>query len=84
MANSTDQALFRYVHHTFADNGTSLHPLQRTGQVSANGARSWWGRGTFARGAHIFDSPPARQSIETYPQMVPLLGSPRDPRYMVS
>ena len=44
MANSTDQALFRYVHHTFASDGTSLHPSQRTGDVSANGARSWWGR----------------------------------------
>lgn len=83
MANSTDQALFRYVHHTFADGGTSLHPSQRTGDVASNGARSWWGR-TFRTNTGLFDTPPARVDINPYPQIVPLTGSPRDPRFMVS
>lgn len=84
MANSTDQGLFRYVQHTFADNGVSLHPLQRTGQVSSVGTQSWWGRTFRGSGARIYDSPPARFDIHPFPLTVPLQGSPRDPRFMVS
>ena len=84
MANSTDQALYRYVHHTFATNGVSLHPLQRTGGVPAEGSQGWWGRHSSRGSNHLFDSPPAAQTINTFPQYVPLQGTPRDPRFMVS
>lgn len=84
MANSSDQNLYRYIHHTYRDGGVSLHPLQRAGQVSAEGSQPWFGR-TFAGGTrHFLDSPPARETIPVFPQVVPLLGSPRDPRFMVS
>jgi len=88
MANSTDQGLFRYVHHTFRDgaSGVSLHPLQRDGVVSADGNRAWGSnRRTFGpRSASIFDAPPAAEVYDIFPQTVPLIGSPRDPRFMVS
>ena len=82
MANSTDQALFRYVAHTFRMGTTSLHPLQRAGQVAADHTESFWGRGI--HGKSLFDTPPARFTIERFPMVVPLQGSPRDPRFMVS
>lgn len=83
MANSTDQNLFRYVQHSYRDGGVSLHPMQRAGDVSADGAQTWWGR-TFGRTQNLHDAPVAREVIPVFPQVVPLQGSPRDPRFMVS
>ncbi len=84
MANSSDQALFRYVHHTFATNGVSLHPLQRTGAVDAEGTGGWWKRMHSFGGKSIDSAPPAAETTNIFPQYVPLQGSPRDPRFMVS
>jgi hypothetical protein len=86
MANSTDQALFRYVPHTFRDaaSGQSLHPLQRNGTVSAKSGAAW-GRTFAASGRSVFDGPAAApMSSDRGLQTVPLIGSPRDPRFMVS
>jgi hypothetical protein len=75
MANSTDQSLFRYIHHTYRDGGVSLHPLQRAGQVSASGSESWFGRGStfLRRSQHFLDSVPARETVPVFPQVVPLV-----------
>ena len=86
MANSTDQRLFRYVPHTFRDpaSGQSLAPLQRNGTVSAQSG-ALWGRTFAASGQSLFDGPPAApMSSDRGLQTVPLIGSPRDPRFMVS
>lgn len=83
MANSTDQNTFRYVQHTYRDGGVSLHPLQRAGAVPSEGMQGWWGR-TFGATHSIHDAPPARQVVPVFPQLVPVQGSPRDPRFMVS
>lgn len=85
MANSTDQALFRYVPHTFRDpaSGKSLHPLQRSGQVSAVGAAAQ-GRTFAASGQSLFDGPAAAATqAGRWPATVPLAGAP-NPRFMVS
>lgn len=86
MANSTDQALYRYVAHTFRPDGvnTSLHPLQRLGAVGADGTQSFWPRHSFASGKGILDAPAASLTTGRFPVTVPLVGSPRDPRFMVS
>ena len=64
--------------------GVSLHPLQRGGQVSAashnsphyqrRGAATWPGMG---------DGPPAGLVQVSFPPMVQIAGSPRDPSVMV-
>lgn len=60
----------------------ALHPLQRSGAVSAAshsilgnvGAPHWPGLG---------DGPPAGHSNLTMPPVVPIAGSPRDPAFMI-
>ncbi len=73
--------------HTFAryrnQNGVTLHPLQRTGQVaslshSIIGAQA-------AHGPNGLGDPTfaASKMNMTLPPLVPIAGSPRDPRFMV-
>lgn len=83
--NAADQRLMRHVQVSFRDaSGVSLHPLQRTGQVSAASHGSW-GSQKAANVWGMFDAPPVPPSIGlSLPQVVPLAGSPRDPRFMVS
>ncbi len=63
--------------------GVSLHPLQRSGQVSA-ASHATFG----AQGAHhhpgLGDTPfPAGAMNMTLPPVVPIHGSPRDAAFMV-
>ena len=64
--------------------GVSLHPLQRSGHVGARshnfgansrvGAATWPGMG---------DGPPAGLVQVSFPPIVQIAGSPRDPRVMI-
>lgn len=84
MANSTDQFLLRHVQTTYRDGGVSLHPLQRDGLVAST-SHSLWPRQNSRSGASMLDAPPAAQWTDlSLPPVVPLIGSPRDPRFMVS
>lgn len=85
MANSNDQFLGRHVQVPFRhDSGVSPHPLQRAGAVPLD-SHGMWPR-TFAGGVPgLMDAPYAAPYTDlSLPPVVPLIGSPRDPRFMVS
>ena len=66
--------------------GVSLHPLQRSGHVSAashHGAGSVNVRQFAATWPGLGDGPPAGLVHVTLPPMVQIAGSPRDPRIMI-
>ena len=64
--------------------GVSLHPLQRAGLVSADSHNyGQHGRQGAAGVQHMSDGPPAGLSHTTFPPLVQIAGSPRDPRVML-
>ena len=74
--------------HTFTQfrmigNGASLHPLQRTGEVSAD-SHGMWPRMSARGPSTIGDSKyPAAVVNMTLPPIVSTVGGPRDPNMMV-
>lgn len=62
--------------------GVSLHPLQRIGAVSSV-SHSWLGRQGAASHPTIGDGPAAGHMNLTLPPLVPISGTPRDPRFMI-
>lgn len=83
--NANDQRLMRHVQAPFRHaNGVILHPLQMQGAVGST-SHDQWPSGRAASGASMLDAPPVMAPVNmSLPQVVPLIGSPRDPRFMVA